>query len=96
VPPPAWQWKFIRILFTTVAEDRQNHRHAASAGECQGLAEELEEARKASAETERERDEAAARGDELALQLADVTAARDALTCVSPWSTGCSGLNRSC
>lgn len=48
-------------------------------GECQGLAEELEEARKAIAEAERERDEAAARGDELASQLADMTAARDAL-----------------
>ena len=51
------------------------------AGECQGLAEELEEARKVTAETERERDEAATRADELALQLADVTAACDALTC---------------
>ena len=56
---------------------------AYTTGECQGLAEELEEARKATAEAERERDEAAARGDELASQLADMTAARDALACAS-------------
>jgi uncharacterized protein YdeI (YjbR/CyaY-like superfamily) len=48
-------------------------------GECQGLAEELEEARKAGAEAERERNEQASRCEDLAAQLADMTAARDAL-----------------
>ena len=56
---------------------------ASRAGECQGLTEELEEARKAVAVAERERDEQACRSDDLAAQLADMTAARDALACAA-------------
>ena len=65
------------------------------AGECQGLVEELDEARKAVVEAERERDEQAGRGEDLAAQLADVTAARDALACAAkPSVYSCGGGSR--
>lgn len=50
-----------------------------ASGECAGLTEELEEVRKVSADTVDERDEATARGDDLATQLELMTAERDSL-----------------
>ena len=50
-----------------------------ASGECAGLTEELEGVRKVSADTVDERDEATARGDDLATQLEFMTAERDSL-----------------
>lgn len=51
------------------------------AGECAGLAKELEESRRLASEASAERDSETERGDDLAAQLEQMTAARDALRC---------------